>query len=118
MSPSLCFGTAQFGLAGITIRLARLRATVKSLLAQAYRWCSLADTAQVYGNAEAVRRQLPVAHGYRLIKVAQPKPVFSSHDADIWEQAASPAASGSACTVSTRYFCMHRLIWPNPEGTI
>ena len=57
MSPSLCLGTAQFGLAyGITNKAGQVsEATVKSLLAQAYqagvRWL---DTAQVYGNAEAV----------------------------------------------------------------
>ena len=58
MTPQLCLGTAQFGLA--------------------------------YGNAEAVLgRQLPAAHGFRLVSKlpAQPQPEFSAQDADAWEQA-------------------------------
>jgi aryl-alcohol dehydrogenase-like predicted oxidoreductase len=51
---------------------------------------NLLDTAQAYGNAEAVLgRQLPLAHGFRLISKlpAQPQPEFSAEDADAWEQA-------------------------------
>ena len=93
MSPGLCLGTAQFGLAyGITNTAGQVsEAAVQALLSQAYqagvRWL---DTAQAYGNAEAVLgRQLPAVHGYRLISKlpAQPQPVFSPHDADVWEQA-------------------------------
>jgi len=93
MKPGLCLGTAQFGLAyGITNTTGQVsEMAVQALLAQAYpagvRWL---DTAQVYGNAEAVLgRQLHAAHGYRLISKlpAQPQPVFSSKDAEAWEHA-------------------------------
>lgn len=93
MTPQLCLGTAQFGLAyGITNAVGQVdEEAVAALLVQAYqagvRWL---DTAQAYGNAEAVLgRQLPAAHGYRLISKlpAQSQPVFSVKDADVWEQA-------------------------------
>jgi aryl-alcohol dehydrogenase-like predicted oxidoreductase len=93
MSPGLCLGTAQFGLAyGITNTVGQVsEETVHALLCQAcqadVRWL---DTAQAYGNSESVLgRQLPTTHKYRLISKlpAQPQPGFSSHDADSWEQA-------------------------------
>lgn len=93
MTPQLCLGTAQFGLAyGITNAAGQVpEEAVASLLLQAQeagiRWL---DTAQAYGNAEAVLgRQLPVAHGFRLITKlpAQPQPEFSVQDADAWEEA-------------------------------
>lgn len=93
MTPQLCLGTAQFGLAyGITNAAGQVpEAEVAELLLQAenagIRWL---DTAQSYGNAEAVLgRQLPTAHGYQLISKlpAQPQPVFSAQDVDAWELA-------------------------------
>jgi len=93
MTPQLCLGTAQFGLAyGITNATGQVtEAIVAELLAQAaeagVRWL---DTAQAYGNAETVLgRQLPAAHDFRLISKlpAQPQPVISTQDAEIWEQA-------------------------------
>jgi len=93
MTPQLCLGTAQFGLAyGITNTTGQVtEAIVAQLLAQAaeagVRWL---DTAQAYGNAETVLgRQLPAAHDFRVISKlpAQPQPVFNTQDAEIWEQA-------------------------------
>ena len=93
MTPQLCLGTAQFGLAyGITNAGGQVpEDAVATLLIQAQaagiRWL---DTAQAYGNAEAVLgRQLPAAHGFRLISKlpAQPQPEFTPQDVDAWEQA-------------------------------
>lgn len=95
MTPQLCLGTAQFGLAyGITNAAGQVpEDAVKPLLSQAQeagiRWL---DTAQAYGNAEAVLgRQLSAAHGFRLISKlsAQPQPEFTPQDEDGWEQAFS-----------------------------
>ena len=93
MTPHLCLGTAQFGLAyGITNAAGQVSEdTLAPLLLQAQEAgiCWL-DTAQAYGNAEAVLgRQLPTAHRFRLISKlpAQPQPEFSGQDADAWEQA-------------------------------
>lgn len=91
MTPQLCLGTAQFGLAyGITNAAGQVQEdAVAPLLLQAQEarigWL---DTAQAYGNAEAVLgRQLPAAHGFRLISKlpAQPQSEFSAQDADAWE---------------------------------
>jgi len=93
MRPQLCLGTAQFGLAyGITNATGQVtEAMVAQLLTKAaeagVRWL---DTAQAYGNAEAVLgRQLPATHGFRLISKlpAQPQAILSTQDADVWEQA-------------------------------
>lgn len=93
MNPQLCLGTAQLGLAyGITNAHGQVsEEAAASLLLHAelagIRWL---DTAQAYGNAEAVLgRQLPVAHQFRLISKlpAQPQPCFNSHDAEVWELA-------------------------------
>lgn len=93
MTPQLCLGTAQFGLAyGITNAVGQVsEAAVAQLLNQAeaagIHWL---DTAQAYGNAEAVLgRQLPAIHGFRVISKlpAQPQPEFSPQDVDAWEQA-------------------------------
>jgi aryl-alcohol dehydrogenase-like predicted oxidoreductase len=93
MTPQLCLGTAQFGLAyGITNAAGQVaEAEVALLLNQAHQagigWL---DTAQAYGNAEAVLgRNLPAGHGFRLISKlpAQPQQEFSPKDADAWEQA-------------------------------
>ena len=93
MTPELCLGTAQFGLAyGITNAAGQVpEGAVAPLLLKAQeagiRWL---DTAQAYGNAEEVLgRQLPAAHGFCLISKlqAQPQPEFSAQDADDWEHA-------------------------------
>ena len=93
MTPQLCLGTAQFGLAyGITNASGQVAEdVVAQLLAQAagagIRWL---DTAQAYGNAEAVLgRQMPATHPFRLISKlpAQPQPVFNPQDAQPWEEA-------------------------------
>ena len=92
MTPELCLGTAQLGLSyGITNAAGQvLESAVARLLVQAkkagIRWL---DTAQAYGNAEAVLgRQLPAAHEFRVISKlpAQQKPTFNAQDADTWEQ--------------------------------
>ena len=93
MTPQLCLGTAQFGLAyGITNTNGQVsEAEVGQLLVEANKAgiCWL-DTAQAYGNAEAVLgRQLPTAHEFRLISKlpAQPQSEFNAQDANAWEHA-------------------------------
>ena len=101
MTPQLCLGTAQFGLAyGITNSIGQVsEAAVGQLLDQAgaagIRWL---DTAQAYGNAEAVLgRQLPVAHGFRLISKlpAQSQPEFSLRILMPGSKPSMPVASAS-----------------------
>ena len=93
MTPQLCLGTAQFGLAyGITNTNGQVsEAEVGQILFEANKagihWL---DTAQAYGNAEAVLgRQLPDAHGFHLISKlpAQPQPMFTAQDVEAWDQA-------------------------------
>ncbi|AII42047.1 hypothetical protein KR100_01325 [Synechococcus sp. KORDI-100] len=92
MTPQICLGTAQFGLAyGITNAGGQvLEASVGNLLAQAAASeISWLDTAQAYGNAESVLgRQLPKSHSFRLISKfsAQPQPEFLPQDVKAWEQ--------------------------------
>ena len=93
MTPQLCLGTAQFGLAyGITNTNGQVsEAEVGQLLFAANKAgiCWL-DTAQAYGNAEAVLgRQLPNAHGFHLISKlpAQPQPMFTTQHVEAWDQA-------------------------------
>ena len=93
MTPQLCLGTAQFGLAyGITNTNGQVpEAEVGKILFEANKAgiCWL-DTAQAYGNAESVLgRQLQMAHGFRFISKlpAQPQPMFSAKDVDAWNQA-------------------------------
>ena len=93
MTPQLCLGTAQFGLAyGITNTNGQVsEAEVGQLLFDANEAgiCWL-DTAQAYGNAEEVLgRKLPNAHGFHFISKlpAQPQPVFSAQDVEAWDQA-------------------------------
>jgi len=92
MKPELCLGTAQFGLAyGITNAKGQVsEAEAAQLLEQAsesgIRWL---DTAQAYGNAEAVLgRNLHEGHGFRVISKlpAQSQPAFTEEDAEAWEQ--------------------------------
>ena len=93
MTPQLCLGTAQFGLAyGITNTNGQVSETeVGELLIEANKagigWL---DTAQAYGNAESVLgRQLPNAHGFHFISKlpAQPQPIFAAQHVEAWEQA-------------------------------
>ena len=92
MSPKLCLGTAQFGLTyGITNTAGQVsEAEVAQILKQAQDARILyLDTAQAYGNAEAVLgRQLPTPHSFKIISKlpAQPQPVFSAQDSEAWEQ--------------------------------
>ena len=93
MTPQLCLGTAQFGLAyGITNTTGQVsEVEVARLLTQAanagIRWL---DTAQAYGNAEAViGRNLSAGHAFQLISKlpAQPQQSFTAEDQTLWEQA-------------------------------
>ena len=90
--PALCLGTAQFGLAyGVTNTNGQVhQSEVAQLLNQAsafgIRWL---DTAQTYGDAEAVLgRNLAVGHEFRIISklAAQPQNSFTALDADFWEE--------------------------------
>ena len=92
MTPQLCLGTAQFGLNyGITNAQGQVpEASVAELLAQAgsagVRWL---DTAQAYGNAEAVLgKHLPESHSYQVISKlpSQKQSGFTSQDLETWEQ--------------------------------
>lgn len=93
MAPQLCLGTAQFGLPyGITNTAGQVaEAEVRALLAEAaVAGLTLLDTAQAYGDAEAVlRRTLPAGHPFRLISKlpAQNQPAFTSDDRLVWDQA-------------------------------
>lgn len=92
MTPQLCLGTAQFGLAyGITNTAGQVsEVEVAQLLIQAQdAGIRYLDTAQAYGNAEMVLgRQLPASHCFKIISkfTAQPQFVFSDQDLDAWEQ--------------------------------
>ena len=92
MTPQLCLGTAQFGLAyGITNAAGQVSESEVAQLLQAATSCiRWLDTAQAYGNAESVLgRQLPVGHPFQLISKlpAQPQQRFTAADQPIWEQA-------------------------------
>ena len=93
MTPQLCLGTAQFGLAyGLTNAAGQVtESEVALLLHQAanngIRWL---DTAQAYGNAEAVLgRNMPVGHSFQLVSKlpAQPQQRFTAADQALWDQA-------------------------------
>ena len=92
MTPQLCLGTAQFGLAyGITNTDGQVsEVEVAQLLMHAQdTGISYLDTAQAYGNAEMVLgRQLPASHCFKIISKlsAQLQPVFRDQDSEIWEQ--------------------------------
>ena len=93
MTPQLCLGTAQFGLHyGITNAAGQVsEPEVQALLAEAAATdLTLLDTAQAYGNAEAVLgRAMPPGHPFRLIsKLPAPsQPAFTSDDRRVWHQA-------------------------------
>jgi aryl-alcohol dehydrogenase-like predicted oxidoreductase len=93
MTPHLCLGTAQFGLPyGITNTAGQVaELEVRALLAEAaaagVAWL---DTAQAYGEAEAVLgRTLPPGHGFQLISKlpAQNQSAFTAEDRLAWDQA-------------------------------
>ena len=92
MKPALCLGTAQFGLAyGVTNVNGQVpEAEVAQLLNQAsasgIHWI---DTAQAYGDAEAVLgRNLPAGHTFRIISklAAQSQSTFTALDVIAWEE--------------------------------
>jgi len=93
MTPQLCLGTAQFGLPyGITNAAGQVEEhEVRALLAEAAAaGLSWLDTAQAYGDAEAVLgRTLPHGHGFRLISKlpAQSQSAFAAGDRLDWDQA-------------------------------
>jgi aryl-alcohol dehydrogenase-like predicted oxidoreductase len=93
MAPRLCLGTAQFGLPyGITNAAGQVaEPEVRVLLAEAAAaGLTLLDTAQAYGDAEAVLgRTLPSGHAFRLISKlpAQSQPTFTADDRVAWDQA-------------------------------
>jgi aryl-alcohol dehydrogenase-like predicted oxidoreductase len=93
MTPQLCLGTAQFGLPyGITntagqVAEPEVRALLTEAVAAEVSWL---DTAQAYGEAEAVLgRTLPPGHGFRLISKlpAQSQGAFTADDRLAWDQA-------------------------------
>ena len=92
MKPALCLGTAQFGLNyGVTNANGQVpEAGVAQLLnkasASGIRWL---DTAQAYGDAEAVLgRNLPARHEFQIISklAAQSQSSFTALDAVAWEE--------------------------------
>jgi len=93
MAPQLCLGTAQFGLPyGITNTVGQVaEPEVRVLLDEAAAaGLSWLDTAQAYGEAEAVLgRTLPPAHGFKLISKlpAQSQSAFIGEDRLAWDQA-------------------------------
>jgi aryl-alcohol dehydrogenase-like predicted oxidoreductase len=93
MRPIICLGTAQFGLPyGITNAGGQVtEAEVRALLGKASSaGLTFLDTAQAYGNAEAVLgRTLPPGHGFKLISKlhSQSQPTFTADDFLIWERA-------------------------------
>ena len=93
MKPQLCLGTAQFGLAyGITNALGQVsESEVAQILQRAHQagiyWL---DTAQAYGNAEAVLgRQLPNEHTFKLVSKLplNQQNEFTIRDVNLWEHA-------------------------------
>ena len=93
MSPQLCLGTAQFGLPyGITNTAGQVaESEVRALLIEAAAAdVSWLDTAQAYGEAEAVLgRTLTPGHGFRLISKlpAQSHGAFTANDRLAWDEA-------------------------------
>lgn len=92
MKPNLCMGTAQFGLPyGITNKAGQVEEQeVRALLAEAgSAGFIFLDTAQAYGDAEAViGRTMPQGHSFKLISKlpAQSQPSFMSDDRLAWDQ--------------------------------
>jgi len=92
-SPKLCLGTVQFGMPyGITNLAGKVtEEEVRQILDYAtLSQIDLLDTAQAYGDAEAVLgRSLPSDHGFQLISKlpAQSQPAFTPDDCVAWEHA-------------------------------
>jgi aryl-alcohol dehydrogenase-like predicted oxidoreductase len=92
MTPELCLGTAQFGLPyGITNTTGQVSENeVRRILELANEnGIEFLDTAQTYGDAEAVLgRTMPVGFSFRLISklAAQNKPCFTADDRPGWEE--------------------------------
>jgi aryl-alcohol dehydrogenase-like predicted oxidoreductase len=93
MAPQLCLGTAQFGLPyGIMNAAGQVaEQEVRELLAEAAAaGLTLLDTAQAYGDAEAVLgRTIPTGHSFKLISKlpGQSRIEFTADDRDAWDQA-------------------------------
>ena len=93
MSPQICLGTAQFGLAyGITNSKGKIDTKeAKKMLDKAAQFgTGLPDTAQAYGNAETVLGQsFKSENSYKLISKlpVQSKSEFLEEDKVIWEKA-------------------------------
>jgi aryl-alcohol dehydrogenase-like predicted oxidoreductase len=93
MAPQLCLGTAQFGLPyGITNTAGQVpEEEVRKILKLASQeGIQFLDTAQAYGNAEAVLgRAMPDSHAFRVISKlpAQDKLFFTAEDYSEWEDA-------------------------------
>lgn len=93
MRPQLCLGTVQFGLAyGVTNTVGQVaEVEVRRILEEAAAaGLRLLDTAQAYGEAEAVLgRTLPQGHCFQLISKlpAQTQRVFTADDLHAWDQA-------------------------------
>ena len=93
MTPQLCLGTAQFGLPyGITNAAGQVseQEVLALLAAAAAAGLTLLDTAQAYGDAEAVLgRAMPLGHPFRLISKlpAQRQAAFMADDRLLWDQA-------------------------------
>jgi len=92
MTPQICLGTAQFGLAyGITNAAGQVpESEVAKLLAQLEEaGVRFLDTAQAYGNSEEVLgRNLHKGHNLRVISKlpAQPQASFTAENAFAWER--------------------------------
>lgn len=93
MTPHLCLGTAQFGLPyGITNTVGQVpeEEVGKILKLAGQKGIQFLDTAQAYGNAEAVLGlAMPGRHAFRVISKlpAQGKLSFTAGDSSEWEDA-------------------------------
>ena len=93
MRPEICLGTAQFGLPyGITNAAGQVEESEVDTLLKMAASAKLRflDTAQAYGDAEAVLgRTLLPDHSWRLISKLKPqsKVMFTAEDCLAWEQA-------------------------------
>jgi aryl-alcohol dehydrogenase-like predicted oxidoreductase len=93
MRPIICLGTVQFGLPyGITNTGGQVaEPEVREILGKAASaGLTFLDSAQAYGNAEAVLgRTLPPSHGFKMISKLQPQsqPTFTADDCRIWDKA-------------------------------
>jgi len=92
MSPQLCLGTAQFGLAyGITNTAGQVsEEEVREILLTAASNClTMLDTAQAYGDAESILgRALSQDHSFKIISKlpALKKSCFTQEDCVTWER--------------------------------